>query len=127
MSTPELPSFDQDAYRSVRSRTAEMKSAQARMISIVAREDEDGTIELIYLFDRDGRMTDFRFRILPDWEIDSVADIIPGAMNMERELVDLFGLRYKGVKSGLLLEAGKSPLTPLRRPPAPAKEVDEDC
>jgi NADH:ubiquinone oxidoreductase subunit C len=99
----------------VRDKVKEMIEAGARMITIVAREDDDGTFELIYIFDRDGRMVNFRFRTNPDWEVDSVADIYKGAANMEREIVDLFGLRFKGVRGGLLLEVGKSPVAPLRR------------
>jgi ech hydrogenase subunit D len=106
---------DREACRAVRERTAEMVGSGARMIAIVARENEDGTIELIYTFDREQRIVDFRFQILPEWEIDSVADIFKGALTLEREVVDLFGLRIKGVSPGIFLEAGKSPVAPLRR------------
>lgn len=118
--------FDRKAYLEVRKRTREMVEAGARMIAIVALEREDGTIELIYAFDRDQGIVDFRFQVLPEWEIDSVADIFTGALTLEREVVDLFGLRYKGVPPGLFLEAGKSPVAPLRRRPAPAKGGDGD-
>lgn len=118
--------FDRKAYLEVRKRTREMVEAGARMIAIVALEREDGTIELIYTFDRDQGIVDFRFQVLPEWEIDSVADIFTGALTLEREVVDLFGLRYKGVPPGLFLEAGKSPVAPLRRRPAPAKGGDGD-
>lgn len=114
-SAPPITEFDREAYKNVRKRTEEMVSAGARMIAIIARENEDGTIELIYLFDRGGKMVDFRFTILPEWEMDSVVDIFKGAMNLEREVVDLFGLKYKGVKPGLMLVPGKSLVAPLRR------------
>jgi hypothetical protein len=39
-----------------------MIEAGARMIAIVARENDDGTMEMIYVFDRDGKMVDFRSR-----------------------------------------------------------------
>ena len=64
-------------------------------------------------------MVNFRFTILPEWEVDSVVDIYKGALNMEREVVDLFGLRYKGVEPGLFLVLGKSPVAPLRKKRAP--------
>ncbi|MBI0584567.1 MAG: NADH-quinone oxidoreductase subunit C [Methanomassiliicoccus sp.] len=110
-----IPDFDRDAYHGVRERVREHTDAGARMITIAAREEDDGRFELIYLFDRDGRMVNFRFHILPDWEVDSVADIYRGALNMEREAVDLFGLKFKGVRPGLFLEEGKSPVAPLRK------------
>lgn len=111
--------FDREAFRSVRARTQEMIADGARMITIAARENDDGTIELIYLFDRGGQMVNFRFTILPEWEVDSVVNIYKGALNMEREVVDLFGLHYKGVEPGLFLVQGKSMVAPLRKKRAP--------
>jgi NADH:ubiquinone oxidoreductase subunit C len=106
----EVPSAD-----NVQERVTEMVDAGARMITIVAREDDDGTFELIYIFDQDGRMVNFRFRTTLEREIDSVRDIYRGAASMEREVVDLFGLRFKGVRGGLFLDEAKSPIAPLRR------------
>lgn len=119
------PQFDREAHRGVRDRTREMIGAGARMIAIVARENDDGTIELIYVFDRDQKVVDFRFQILPEWEIESVADIFKGALTLEREVVDLFGLNIKGAAPWIFLEPGKSPVAPLRRRKAPAGG-DED-
>jgi NADH:ubiquinone oxidoreductase subunit C len=111
----EEAALDQGPVREVRERVREMVSSGARMITIVAREDDDGTVELIYVFDRSGKVVDFRVRVLPEWELESVADIYKGALGMEREVVDLFGLRFKGVAPGLFLEEGRSPIAPLRR------------
>ena len=118
------PDFDREAHHGVRERTREMTEAGARMIAIVARENDDGTMELIYAFDRDQRIADFRFLILPEWEIDSVADLFKGALTLEREVVDLFGLHIKGVPPGIFLVKGKSPVAPLRKRKAPAPEDD---
>lgn len=120
-----IPVFDREAFRSVRARTMDMVAQGGRMITIIARENDDESIELIYLFDLSGKVVDFRFTILPDWEVDSVSDIFKGAMNMEREVVDLFGLKYKGVQPGLLLVPGKNSVAPLRRDrTASKKEAD---
>jgi len=115
MTEPAVPEFDREAYRSVRDRVREQVSAGARMIAISAWENEDGTFELAYVFDRDRKLVDFRFQVLPEWEIDSVSDIYKGALTLEREVVDLFGLNIKGVEPGIFLEKGKSPVAPLRR------------
>jgi NADH:ubiquinone oxidoreductase subunit C len=84
-------------------------------------------MEMIYVFDREQKIVDFRFQILPEWEIDSVADIFRGALTLEREAVDLFGLKIKGVSPGIFLEDGKSPVAPLRRKrtTAPGGDADE--
>jgi hypothetical protein len=126
MSEGTVPEFDREAYRGVRGAVKEQVASGARMITIVARENDDGTIELIYVFDRDHKLAEIRFQILPEWEIDSVADIYKGAMNMEREVVDLFGLNIKGVGPGIFLEKGKSPIAPLRRKKAAAPGGDAD-
>ena len=115
MNETAVPDFDREAHRSGRERTREMIEAGARMIAIVARENDDGTLELIYVFDRGQKIVDFRFLILPEWEIDSVADLYKGALTLEREVVDLFGLHIKGAPPGIFLEKGKSPVAPLRK------------
>ena len=114
------PVFDREAFRKVRLMTEERVRAGARLSAIIARENDDGTIELIYLFDQEGKITNFRFTIMPEWEVDSVVDVFKGALNLEREVVDLFGLRFKGVKPGLMLAAGKGVVAPLRRKKTPA-------
>jgi hypothetical protein len=126
MSEATVPEFDREAYRGVRGAVEGQVSSGARMITIAARENDDGTIELIYVFDRDRKLTEFRFQVLPEWEIDSVADIYKGALTLEREVVDLFGLNIKGVGPGIFLEKGKSPIAPLRRKKAAAPEGDVD-
>ena len=67
------PKIERNACLEVRKRTKEMVEAGARMIAIVALEREDGSIELIYSFDRQP----IRLPV-PDpsgMEVDSVADI----------------------------------------------------
>lgn len=108
--------FDHQAYHSIHAQAERMRSNGARLIAIIARDDQDGTLELLYVYDLDGRIVDERFTILPEWEIDSISDVYTGAMNMERENVDLFGLRFRGQAPGLLLEKGKSMVSPLRKP-----------
>jgi hypothetical protein len=124
---PQGPGFDRAAYLAIHTRAERMHAAGARLITIIARDDQDGTLELLYVYDHDGRIVDERFTVLPEWDIDSISDVYVGARNMERENVDLFGLRFRGQTSGLLLEAGKSPVSPLRKPPLDGlKEADGD-
>lgn len=101
----------------VRSMANEMMVKGARLISVIGRDRGDGTIELIYLFDESGVMTDHRYIVLADQEIDSISDIYVGATNMERENIDLLGMRFKGLEPGLLLVPGKSVHAPLRKRP----------
>ncbi len=96
----------------------------ARLIAITARDNMDGTMEVIYSFHLDGEMVHHRFVSRPEWELESVADLWAGARNMEREAIDLLGLKFKGQEGGLLLVPGKSKVAPLRKE-AP-KEVEKN-
>ncbi|NLT38176.1 MAG: NADH-quinone oxidoreductase subunit C [Methanomassiliicoccus sp.] len=122
--TTEEPQFDRSDVIDVRRRFKGFLDAGSRFIALVVRDSEDGNFELIYVFDQDEKMTDFRFAIPVDQEVDSVADIYPGAMTAEREAVDLFGVRFKGVRPGLFLVEGKSPPEPLRKRQADVKGGD---
>jgi len=58
---------------------------------------------------------DRRFVVEAEEEVDSISDIYAGATNMERENMDLLGMRFKGLEPGLLLVPGKSVKAPLRK------------
>jgi NADH:ubiquinone oxidoreductase subunit C len=92
-----------------------MDRAVARLISITAVDKADGTYELIYTFQDKSELVNIRFAIQEEWEIDSIADMYPGALNFEREIIDLFGLKFKGVKGGLVLVPESGVVNPLRK------------
>jgi NADH:ubiquinone oxidoreductase subunit C len=102
--------------RGVRGMAGGMKGRGARLISVIGRDRGDDTIELMYLFDEGGAMVDRRFVVPAEQEIDSISDIYAGAANMERENIDLLGMRFKGLEPGLLL-VDKSVKAPLRKRP----------
>ena len=69
-----------------------------RLITISAVDKGKG-IDILYHFsnDREGKIITLRATAeKPLCEIDSIAAIIPGASDMEREIGDLFGVRFKG-------------------------------
>ena len=107
---------DRDASRGIRDVAAAMRERGARLITVAARDRGDGTIELTYFFDEDGRIVDHRLAVEAEQEVDSISDIYAGATNMERENIDLLGMRFKGLKPGLLL-VDKSVKAPLRKRP----------
>ncbi len=109
--------FDGDSYRTVRDMAMSMKERGARLITVVGRDLGDGNIELVYLFDEGGKILDHRYVVEAEREVDSISDIYAGATNMERENIDLLGMRFKGLQPGLLLVPGKSVEAPLRKRP----------
>jgi NADH:ubiquinone oxidoreductase subunit C len=109
--------IDRDAYRGIRDMAMGMKERGARLMTVAGRDRGDGNIDLIYLFDEGGRVLDRRFVVEAEQEVDSISDIYAGATNMERENIDLLGMRFKGLGPGLLLVPGKSVEAPLRKRP----------
>ena len=104
------------------------KADMPRLIDIIALDRQDGTFDLIYTFHHQNALMDERFVIKADDELESIGDLYAAAVYMEREVIDMFGLRFKGLEGGFLLDKN-SPLTPLRKPikVETAKEVKPDA
>jgi len=96
------------------------KFPKPRLITIIPIDNADGTCELIYAFHYNNQYNEVRFTVKEDDELESLASYYAGAVNMERETVDMMGLHFKGIEGGMLLEPGKGIVTPLRKPPKPA-------
>jgi NADH:ubiquinone oxidoreductase subunit C len=94
-----------------------IEESELRLVTIVAAEDADGMMELIYVLDRGGELRTVRSRSRMDEELESLSPVLLGAENMEREIIDLLGARFEGVRGGLFLMPG-SMKAPLRRVPA---------
>lgn len=90
-----------------------MRGSKARLATIVAEENGDG-MRLTYIYDLNGKLRDYQYFLLPHEQIDSISDVYTGALNMEREVADLFGLEINGAPPKLLL-AEESEYAPLRR------------
>ncbi|NLI74618.1 MAG: NADH-quinone oxidoreductase subunit C [Euryarchaeota archaeon] len=104
-----------ESHKVIRDIAVRMKNRGVRLVSITGRDCDEGNIELIYVFDEDGVILDHRFVVDVERELDSISDIYSGAINMERENIDLLGMKFKGLTPGLLLEPEKSVIAPLRK------------
>ena len=91
------------------------KFPKPRLITIVANDNADGTFELIYAFQYNNQYTEVRYNVKTDDELDSLSSHFAAAVNMEREIVDMMGLHFKGIEGGLLLTPEKGIVTPLRK------------
>jgi NADH:ubiquinone oxidoreductase subunit C len=94
----------------------ELKLTRPRLITIIAVDNTDGTFELIYGFHYNNQYTDVRYLVKAEDELDSLSSYYAAAVNMEREVVDMMGLHFKGIEGGLLLTPGKGIVAPLRKP-----------
>ena len=93
-----------------------------RLIDIMVADRRDGTFDLIYVVQHEGKVVDFRFIFKEEDELESLAPRYSGALYMEKEAAEMFGIRFKGVSGSFLLDAS-SPKAPLR---LPRKEVGKD-
>ncbi len=96
-----------------------LKFPKPRLITIIANDNADGTFELIYAFHYNNQYTEVRYTVKADDELDSLSPYYAGAVNMEREIVDMMGLHFKGIEGGVLLTPEKGIVTPLRKPLKP--------
>ncbi len=103
----------------IRTKVSRLEKLQAQLISITAVDLADGSFELIYSFFSKSELVNLRFTVADGFEIDSIADMFPGARNFEREIIDLFGLKFKGVDGGLLIMPSAKIVAPLRKTSAP--------
>jgi NADH:ubiquinone oxidoreductase subunit C len=92
------------------------KYPKPRLITIVANDNADGTFELIYAFHYNNQYTEVRYIVKEDDELESLSSHYAAAINMEREVVDMLGLHFKGIEGGLLLDPAKGIVAPLRKP-----------
>jgi Ni,Fe-hydrogenase III component G len=91
------------------------KFPRPRLITIIPIDNADGTFELIYALHYNNQYTEVRYTVKEEDELESLSSYYAAAINMEREIVDMMGLKFKGIEPGLLLEPGKGIVTPLRK------------
>jgi len=96
---------------------------QPRLIDIMVADRRDGTFDLIYVVQHEGKLVDMRFVFREEDELESMAKRYSGALFMEKEAAEMFGVKFKGVTGSFLLDPELSPKTPLRLRP---KEVAKD-
>ncbi|MEM2908185.1 MAG: NADH-quinone oxidoreductase subunit C [Candidatus Hadarchaeales archaeon] len=99
-------------------RASELLSKSGRFMMLAA-VDEGLNIELLYNFDIGGMVVVLRVVVMKEAsEIDSISDLIPAAEWAEREVAELFGVKFKAHPrpAPLLLPEGWSESPPLRAP-----------
>ena len=91
---------------------------KARLICISGLDTGEGTMEINYHFVvNNGEVVTLRLTRGIDEEFKSVVDKFPAAGLVEKELVEMYGIKMDGVEGHLLLAAGEGIYTPQRRSP----------
>ena len=110
----------------IRPKVMNMSRVSAQLVAIIAIDLADGNFELIYSFFSRSELVNLRFAAPDGEEIESISDTFPGAMNFEREIIDLFGLRFKGIPGGLMLTPESGIVAPLRKSSNPSTPASRE-
>lgn len=87
-----------------------------RFITITCVEVGANTVDLIYQFDRDLTLKQFRLRVGKDEEVPSISQIFFCALLVENEIKELFGVTVTDIVidyGGHLLLSDGAPSTPM--------------
>ena len=98
----------------------------SRLICVFPLDNADGTMDMIYMFQQKDEVIQYRYKVREDAELDSLSDLYKGAWNMEREAIDMFGIRFKGVPGGIFIMPETGIKTPLLKPKVPTTGSAQD-
>jgi len=77
-------------------RAEQAKKDGNRLVQIGCTKIED-TFEILYVYDKDYRLTNYRVTVKQDDEIQSISGVYFGAFVYENEIHDLYGIHVKGI------------------------------
>ncbi len=120
------PSAPVGPAHDIRPKASKMSRVNAQLVAITAADLADGRFELIYSFFSRSELMNLRFAVVDGEEIDDISDMFPGALNFEREITDLFGLRFKGISGGLMITPESGIVAPLRKTSTPSTPASRE-
>jgi NADH:ubiquinone oxidoreductase subunit C len=95
-----------------------MKYDGYRFVTSTCVDNGDGTIDVIYHFDRNYQMKHLKLKVAKDEEIDSISKIYFCSILVENEMSELFGLKITGMAvdyGGHMLLSDDAPENPMLR------------
>jgi Ni,Fe-hydrogenase III component G len=100
---------------SVIPKTLEFKNRKFRFVTITACSNSDGTIDLIYSFDKDLELFNIKTTVEANSEVASISTIFLAAAFAENEIKELFGLKF----SNLVVDYGGHFMLTQKAPSSP--------
>ncbi|HEY3378861.1 MAG TPA: NADH-quinone oxidoreductase subunit C [Armatimonadota bacterium] len=94
----------------------QMSNHGYRFITTSCIDMGNGTFDLLYHFDRDGQLKNFRLTVGHDVEVPSISKLIFSALLVENEIKELFGVNITDIiidYGGHLLLSEGAPSTPM--------------
>ena len=102
----------------IRSRSERSRTQPSRLISIIPVDNADGSLDLIYMFQRGAEVDQYCYQVKVDEELEALSDRYKGALNMERECIDPLGVCFRGVSGRLFIEPESGIKAALAQAPA---------
>ena len=78
-------------------KVAKKKIDGYRFVTMSCAELYDNTIDILYHFDKDLRLINFRLTVSRNTTVPSISPVYFAAFLVENEMQDLFGIRFKGL------------------------------
>lgn len=98
--------------------TQEMRYGNYRFVTATCADNSDGTFDVIYHFDKDLELMNYRIKVAKEEEVPSISKIYFCAGLVENEMKELFGLNVTNIVidyGGHLLLSEGAPDTPMAR------------
>lgn len=89
-----------------------------RFVTATCVDNGDGSLDVLYHFDRELQLTNFRVRLSKDEEINSISRIFFSSVLVENEMKELFGLKVTNIVvdyGGHMLLTDDAPDNPMAR------------
>lgn len=99
-------------------KTQEMRYDNYRFVTATCVDNGDGSFDVIYHFDRDLELVNFRLKVKKPEEVPSISKIFFCAGLVENEMKELFGLKVTNIVidyGGHLLLTDDAPENPMAR------------
>lgn len=78
-------------------KVAKKKVEGCRFVTMTCTELDENTVEILYHFDRDLRLINFRLAVVRDASVPSISPVYFAAFLVENEIQDLFDIRFTGL------------------------------
>jgi ech hydrogenase subunit D len=76
---------------------AKLKVQGYRLVTLSCTELDESTVDLLYHFDKDLRLTHLRLTAVKTAPVPSISPVYFAALLVENEIQDFFGLRFEGL------------------------------
>ncbi len=83
--------------KSIRKETKDLKEKGFRFVTLTCVEIDEDNLEILYHFDKDLQMKNYRVKMKKNEMAESISDIFFASFLVENEIIDQFGVKFNGL------------------------------